>query len=76
MSKNAPTIKQLELACRHVNELMAAGLTENMAIRNLELFANVYAKFLTLNTTTPDHVSQYGRNTVQARNRAPGAKTI
>jgi len=44
MSKNAITIEQLNTACRHVIELMDAGMTENLAIRNLELFANVYAK--------------------------------
>src|SRR5665213_4593935 len=44
MSKNALTIDQLQLACRHVEEMIAAGVTENFAIRTLELFADVYAK--------------------------------
>jgi len=59
MSKNAVTIKQLKLACRHVIELMAAGMTENHAIRSLELFANGYAKLRVIGTLAPDHASQY-----------------
>jgi hypothetical protein len=59
MSKNAPTIRQIKLTCRHVIELVDAGMTENLAIRNLELYANIYAKYLILGNTNPDHVDQY-----------------
>jgi hypothetical protein len=43
-SVNAPTIEQLAIACRHVDELRKAGCTENTAVRILELLADVYAK--------------------------------
>jgi hypothetical protein len=44
MSKNKPTIRQLELLCRHIIELEQAAMTENHAIRTLELVADIYAK--------------------------------
>ncbi len=59
MSKNAITIEQLNIACRHVVELMEAGMTENLAIRSLELFANAYAKYRVLRHVNPDHADQY-----------------
>jgi len=43
-SKNLITIPQLKLACRHVKEMEDAGMTENFAIRGLELFADAYAR--------------------------------
>ena len=42
-SVNRVTIEQLELACRHVQELRAVGVTENQAIRLLEHFTDLYA---------------------------------
>jgi len=57
-SRNEITIEQLYLACRHVEELMAEGVTENLAIRTLELFTDVYAKLQTGGSATPHHVSQ------------------
>jgi hypothetical protein len=59
MSKNAATIEQIELVCRQFGEKMAAGFTENAAIRTLEMLANGYGKFRAVGTTTPDHVRQY-----------------
>ena len=58
MSKNRVTIKHLILACKHVKELMAAGVTENHAIRTLELFTDVYAKLHAGGSATPHHVRQ------------------
>lgn len=58
MSKNHVTIKHLMLACKHVRELMAASVTENLAIRTLELFTDVYAKMHTGGSATPYHVKQ------------------
>lgn len=58
MSKNAVTIDQLTLACRHVEEMKAAGVTENLAIRTLETFADVYAKLYKGGTASPHHVDQ------------------
>ena len=59
MSKNVPTIKQLKIACRHVVELIEAGMTENLAIRSLEQYANIYAKYRIVGNANPDHVDQY-----------------
>ena len=62
MSKNKPTIEHLNIACRHVQELMAAGVTENLAISTLELFADVYAKLHHGGSATPHHVKQVPRS--------------
>ena len=67
MSKNAITIDQLRLACRHVEEMMAAGVTENLAIRTLELFADVYANLHMGGSATPHHVDQVELWSVKAR---------
>jgi hypothetical protein len=48
VSKNRSTIEHLRIACRHVDELVAAKVSENLAISTLELFADVYAKLLTV----------------------------
>jgi hypothetical protein len=58
-SKNAVTIEQLNITCRQVEELIDAGMTLNLAIRNLELFANVYAKMRVVGNSSPDHADQY-----------------
>src|SRR5690606_1168352 len=58
MSKNRPTIEHLQLACRHVDELIEAGVTENHAIRTLELFADVYAKIHGGGSAVPHHARQ------------------
>lgn len=60
-SKNQLTLAHLNMACRHVKELMAAGVTENLAIRTLELFCDVYAKLLMGGSATPHHVNQVPR---------------
>ncbi|MEO9167852.1 MAG: hypothetical protein ABI230_05565 [Aestuariivirga sp.] len=57
-SVNRVTIEHLKIACRHVQEMMAAGMTENHAIRLLELFADVYAKLHNGGSAVPHHVSQ------------------
>ncbi len=46
---------------------MAAGLTENMAIRSLELLADVYAKLRSGGSASPHHVSQYELWSLKAR---------
>jgi len=66
-SKNAITINQLKLACRHVEEMIAAGVTENLAIRTLELFADVYAKFRVVGNTSPHHVSHVKLWSIKAK---------
>jgi hypothetical protein len=48
-SKNKLTIDQLKIACRHVRELIEAGVTENLAIRSLEEFTDFTPK-----CTSPD----------------------
>jgi hypothetical protein len=66
-SKNALTIEQLALTCRHFEEMIAAGVTENLAIRILELFADVYAKVHMGGNATPHHVRQVALWSVEAR---------
>ncbi len=66
-SKNKVTIEQLMLDCRHVDEMMAAGVTENLTIRTLELFADVYAKLHHGGSATPHHVNQVSLWSVNAR---------
>ena len=68
MLKNAITIDQLNLACHHVEEMIASGVTQNLAIRTLEFFADVYAKLLMGGSPTPHHVSQVELWSVKARN--------
>lgn len=53
------TIEQISCACRHVTELVALGLKENMAIRTLELMVNVHAKCLAGYPPAPDHADQF-----------------
>jgi hypothetical protein len=67
MSKNAPTVEQLNIACRHVDELIDAGMSENLAIRSLEIYANIYAKFRALGESNPDYADQYDHWSKAAR---------
>lgn len=57
-SKNEVAINHLKLACRHVKEMMNEGITENHAIRILELLTDVYAKLYMGGNASPHHVSQ------------------
>jgi hypothetical protein len=59
LSINAVTFNQLEVACRHVDELMATGMTKNLAIRNLQEYVNRYGKMRELGRIGPDDVGQY-----------------
>ena len=75
--KNDVTIDQLAVACRHVDEMLAVGVTENMAIRTLELFSDVYGKIKSGGSPTPHHVDQVERWSVKAKhikNAIPDAK--
>jgi hypothetical protein len=66
-SKNLVTIEHLSLACKHVCEMRAIGVTENSAIRTLELFADVYAKLHMGGSATPHHVGQVKLWSIKAR---------
>lgn len=66
-SKNDVTLEQLSLACQHAEQMLAAGVTENLAIRTLELFADVYAKLRSGRSATPHHVDQFDLWSVEAR---------
>lgn len=66
-SKNAITIEQLKVACRHVEEMVSAGVTENLAIRTLELFADVYAKLRVIGNASPHHVAQVPLWSIKAK---------
>lgn len=77
ISRNAITIAQLKLACRHAEEMMAAGVTENLAIRTLQLFADVYAKLHIGGSATPHHMDDVKLWSIDAqrlRSRMPNAK--
>jgi hypothetical protein len=79
MSKNAISIDQLKLACRHVEEMRAAGISENLAIRSLELFADVYAKLHGGGRAAPHHVSHvsddmWSKNARALRKALPDAR--
>ena len=77
VSKNTMQVNQLALACRHFYEMRDAGVTVNMAIRTLELFADVYAKLHTVGNATPHHVDQvelWSVNARKLRDRVPDAK--
>jgi hypothetical protein len=68
VSKNRITIDQLEIACRHAEEMMAAGVTENLAIRTLEHFVEVYSKLQMGATATPYHVDKVKLWSIKAKN--------
>jgi len=79
VSKNAITIQQLQVACRHVEEMIGAGVTENLAIRTLELFADVHAKCHMggKGQTSPHHVGQvelWSVAAIKVRDATPQAK--
>jgi hypothetical protein len=57
--KNAPTIEQLNMLCRHVVESMESGMSENWAIRLLEQVANMYAKYRVFGYVAVDSADQY-----------------
>ncbi len=67
MSKNQPTIKQLNLACRHIDEMVADGVTMNHAVRLLELFSDVYANLLNGGSATPYSAKQISLWSVAAK---------
>lgn len=67
MSKNAFTIEQLKLACSHVMELIDAGVSENLAIKSLETYANDYAKHLLLGRIPPENADLYDNWSEAAR---------
>ena len=79
VSKNAISIEQLKLACRHVEEMRAVGISENLAIRTLEMFADLYAKLHSGGKASPNHVRQvidsmWSKNARALRKAIPDAK--
>ena len=67
MSRNAVSIKHLKLACRHVDEMVRAGVTENHAIRILELFVDVYSKLYKGGSATPHNAHQVKLWSIEAK---------
>jgi len=60
-----------------VEELEKLGMTENMSIRQLELFADVYAKLRVAGKATPnraDEVQKWSLKARKARKQNPKAK--
>jgi hypothetical protein len=79
LSKNEITIDQLKLACRHSEEMKDADLTENMAIRTLELFADLYAKFQVVGNASPHHRNQFklwSRRALELKKKDPNSKSF
>jgi hypothetical protein len=75
--RNDVSLNQIQIACRHYQEMRAANVTENLAIRTLELFVDVYAKVHSGGTPAPHHVSQVRQWSTKARElkkRKPHAK--
>ena len=58
ISKNNISIEHLQIACRQAEELTSVGISENFAIRTVELFIDVYAKLHNGGSATPHHVNQ------------------
>lgn len=67
MSKNQVSIEQLKLCCGHVVELTKAGVSENLAIRTLELVVDVYAKLHKGGAATPHHIRDVELWSLEAR---------
>ena len=65
-SKNQPTVKHLHIVCRHVGEMEKAGITENHAIRILELLTDVYAKLMNGGSASPHSVNQVSLRSIAA----------
>ena len=59
MSINKVTVKQLECACDFYCRMKELGATDNLAVRPLELLANIYAKYKVIGNTTPDRADQF-----------------
>jgi hypothetical protein len=70
LSKNRITIEQLKLACKHFDEMRAEGVSENLAIRTLEMFADFYAKLALGGTANPHYAHDVPKSqwSVEARN--------
>jgi hypothetical protein len=67
MSINAVTISQLVMVCAHFKEMREGGITENLAIRLLELLADCYAKYLVVGSVTPNHIKQVKLRSISAQ---------
>jgi hypothetical protein len=75
MNKNAVTIQQIEMACRHAGELMTSDVSENTAVKTLHRLIDVYCKRRLLGYMSPDHADDYqlwSRAARQAKASNPG----
>jgi hypothetical protein len=75
-SINTISLGQIRLACQHVLEMKAAGVTENLSIRTLELFVDVYAKIRVEGSATPhsaDQVKLWSKDALAAKNENPNS---
>ena len=57
ISKNALTVEQIAMMCGHVDEMMDAGITLNLAIRSLETAVDATAKHLKVGHASPHSVN-------------------
>ena len=58
MSVNALGVDQLRIMCRHIDELLAAGVSLNLAIRTLETAVDAAAKHMLLGNASPHSAKQ------------------
>ena len=80
MSKNKKSLQQIALACKHFHEMRNVGVSENHAIRTLELFCDVYAKVVTDGTSIPHRPKKipflnWSNRALEARYENPDLKT-
>lgn len=78
-SKNFITIDHLKLACRHFGEMRSANITENLAIRILEHWVEIYSKLYTGMSASPNSVrkiplSRWSINARKLHAAIPNAK--
>lgn len=78
MSKNSVTPEQLAIACRNYFELREAGMTENLAIRNVVEFADFYGRLRCHGRMGPvkvRHCGQWSLKAVEAHAADPSRPT-
>jgi hypothetical protein len=78
-SVNSITIDHLNLACRHVDEMREVNIRENLAIRILEHWVEIYSKLYTGMSASPNSVrkiplSHWSINARKLRAAIPSAK--
>ena len=66
-SKNDITIEQLNMACGHFNELVKAGVTQNIAIRQPLKMVDIYAKMRVIGKCSVDKANEFKHWSIEAK---------